>query len=135
MCQVAEGLQQITESLAGFSKEMEHQQSRKQTSQLMQYFLKDSSPEDQEMFQGLDINDPANASLVVTYLNAKRKGDYWDALAGKANAQASNVGKGGSGGAGKPIKIDESFKIMTEKQFADLPEIYRKEIVFGKEVY
>lgn len=38
-------------------------------------------------------------------------------------------------GAGKPIPVDASLKMMIERQFADLPEAYRKEIVFGKELY
>lgn len=38
-------------------------------------------------------------------------------------------------GAGKPVKIDSSIKMMIDKQFEDLPEIYRKEIQFGKEIY
>lgn len=38
-------------------------------------------------------------------------------------------------GAGKPVPIQGSIKMMIEKQFSDLPEIYRKDIVIGKEVY
>jgi type IV pilus assembly protein PilB len=38
-------------------------------------------------------------------------------------------------GAGKSVPINESLKMMIDKQFADLPEVYRKEIPFGKEVY
>lgn len=38
-------------------------------------------------------------------------------------------------GAGKAIKVDASIKMMMEKQLADLPEVYRKEIKFGDEVY
>jgi type IV pilus assembly protein PilB len=38
-------------------------------------------------------------------------------------------------GAGKAMKIDASIKMMIDKQFADLPDIYKKEIAFGKEVY
>lgn len=38
-------------------------------------------------------------------------------------------------GAGKPIPIDDSIKMMIDKQFSDLPEIYKKEIKFGKELY
>lgn len=38
-------------------------------------------------------------------------------------------------GAGKPKKVDASIKMMIEKQFADLPELYKKEIEFGNEVY
>ncbi|MEK7669437.1 MAG: GspE/PulE family protein [Patescibacteria group bacterium] len=38
-------------------------------------------------------------------------------------------------GAGKPVKVDAGIKVMIEKQFADLPEIYKEEITFGKEVY
>ncbi|OHB15294.1 MAG: hypothetical protein A2431_01540 [Candidatus Zambryskibacteria bacterium RIFOXYC1_FULL_39_10] len=38
-------------------------------------------------------------------------------------------------GAGKPVKVDGSIKMMLEKQFVDLPEIYKKDIIFGKEVY
>jgi type IV pilus assembly protein PilB len=38
-------------------------------------------------------------------------------------------------GAGKPIAVDGSIKVMLEKQFADLPEKYRKNIQIGKELY
>ena len=38
-------------------------------------------------------------------------------------------------GAGKPIEVSESMKIMIEKQFADLPEKFRKEIPNGKTFY
>jgi type IV pilus assembly protein PilB len=38
-------------------------------------------------------------------------------------------------GAGKAVKVDASIKAMLDKQFEDLPEIYRKEIPFGKEIY
>jgi len=36
---------------------------------------------------------------------------------------------------GKPLPIEGSLKLMIEKQFADLPEKFRKEIPFGKEFY
>jgi len=38
-------------------------------------------------------------------------------------------------GAGKPMKVDAGIKVMIEKQFADLPEIYKKEINFGRDLY
>lgn len=38
-------------------------------------------------------------------------------------------------GGGKPIPLDASTKMMIDKQFADLPEQYKKEITFGKEIY
>jgi len=38
-------------------------------------------------------------------------------------------------GGGKPIPVEDSIKIMLEKQFADLPENIRKKIPFGKEIY
>lgn len=38
-------------------------------------------------------------------------------------------------GAGKPIKVDGAIQMMIEKQFADLPEKYKKDIKFGSEVY
>jgi type IV pilus assembly protein PilB len=38
-------------------------------------------------------------------------------------------------GSGKPIPIEGSIKIMVEKEFADLPEQYRKEIPFSDTVY
>jgi len=38
-------------------------------------------------------------------------------------------------GAGKPLKVDAGIKVMIEKQFADLPEIYKKEINFNREIY
>ena len=36
---------------------------------------------------------------------------------------------------GKPIPVDGSIELMIQRQFADLPEKFRKEIKFGKEVY
>lgn len=38
-------------------------------------------------------------------------------------------------GAGKPMKIDASLKMMIDKQFLDLPDSFKKQIEFGKEVY
>jgi type IV pilus assembly protein PilB len=38
-------------------------------------------------------------------------------------------------GAGKPVPMNASLKMMLDKQFADLPEAFRKEIPFGKEIY
>ena len=38
-------------------------------------------------------------------------------------------------GAGKPVKIEGGLRMMIDKQFADLPDIYKREITFGKEVY
>lgn len=38
-------------------------------------------------------------------------------------------------GAGKPIPVDASIKMMLEKQFSDLPDIYKKDIKFGTELY
>ncbi|TAL49590.1 type II/IV secretion system protein [Patescibacteria group bacterium] len=38
-------------------------------------------------------------------------------------------------GAGKPLPVEGSIKMMIERQFADLPEKFKKEIKFGKEVY
>jgi type IV pilus assembly protein PilB len=36
---------------------------------------------------------------------------------------------------GKPIPVEDSIKLMIEKQFEDLPLEFKKEIPFGKEVY
>jgi len=38
-------------------------------------------------------------------------------------------------GAGKPVPVDDSIKMMIDKQFADLPAEYKKDITFGKQVY
>lgn len=38
-------------------------------------------------------------------------------------------------GAGKPIPVDGSIKLMIEKQFADVPERFRKEIPIGNTLY
>lgn len=38
-------------------------------------------------------------------------------------------------GAGKPIPVDGAIQAMLDKQFADLPEKYKKELVLGKELY
>jgi type II secretory ATPase GspE/PulE/Tfp pilus assembly ATPase PilB-like protein len=38
-------------------------------------------------------------------------------------------------GGGKPVPVEDSIKLMLEKQFNDLPENLKKKIPFGKEVY
>ena len=38
-------------------------------------------------------------------------------------------------GAGKPLKVEASLQMMIEKQFADLPDIYKKQLNLGKELY
>lgn len=38
-------------------------------------------------------------------------------------------------GGGKPVPIEDSIKLMIDKQFEDLPEEFKKKIPFGKEVY
>lgn len=38
-------------------------------------------------------------------------------------------------GAGKPIPVEGSIKILVDKQFSDLPEKYRKDIKFGEAIY
>ena len=38
-------------------------------------------------------------------------------------------------GGGKPIPVEDSIKLMFEKQFSDLPPEFKKNIQFGKEVY
>lgn len=38
-------------------------------------------------------------------------------------------------GTGKALPIEDSIKLMIDKQFEDLPEKYKKEIKFGKEIY
>jgi len=38
-------------------------------------------------------------------------------------------------GGGKPVAVEDSLRIMFEKEFADLPAEIRKAIPFGKEVY
>jgi len=38
-------------------------------------------------------------------------------------------------GGGKPIPVEASIKMMIEREFADLPEEFRKEIPFGNEIY
>ena len=38
-------------------------------------------------------------------------------------------------GAGRPVKVDDSIQMMIDKQFEDLPDIYKKDITFSKEVY
>ena len=38
-------------------------------------------------------------------------------------------------GAGKPIPVEGSIKMMVDKQFADLPEQYKKDIPFSDTVY
>ncbi len=44
------------------------------------------------------------------------------------------VSKLASGG-GKPVPLSESMKLMMEKEFSTLPPEFKKDIVFGKEVY
>ncbi|MBX4206297.1 GspE/PulE family protein [Candidatus Parcubacteria bacterium] len=36
---------------------------------------------------------------------------------------------------GKPLAVEDSLKLMIDKQFEDLPEKFRKKLPFGKEVY
>ena len=36
---------------------------------------------------------------------------------------------------GKPMIVGDSINLMIEKQFEDLPPVFRKQITFGKEVY
>jgi len=38
-------------------------------------------------------------------------------------------------GAGKPVKVDASIKMMVDKQFEDLPASFKKDLVFGNEIY
>jgi len=38
-------------------------------------------------------------------------------------------------GGGRPIPVEGSVKIMLDKQFSDLPEVYKKEIPFSDTVY
>ncbi len=38
-------------------------------------------------------------------------------------------------GAGKAIPVDESIKMMIDKQFSDLPEEYRNKLSMGNEIY
>ena len=45
------------------------------------------------------------------------------------------VGTFPEGGGGKPIPVEGSIKMMIDKQFADLPEIYKKDIPFSDTVY
>ncbi|MDP3875155.1 MAG: GspE/PulE family protein [bacterium] len=37
--------------------------------------------------------------------------------------------------SGKPIAVKDSIKLMIDKQFEDLPLEFKKELIFGKEVY
>ena len=36
---------------------------------------------------------------------------------------------------GKPIPVEDSIKLMIDKQFEDLPPEFKKELTFGKEIY
>lgn len=38
-------------------------------------------------------------------------------------------------GGGKPLAVEDSIKLMLEKEFADLPDEFKKTIPFGKEMY
>lgn len=38
-------------------------------------------------------------------------------------------------GAGRPIPVDDSIQMMINKQFEDLPDIYKREIKFSKQIY
>jgi len=37
--------------------------------------------------------------------------------------------------SGKPLPVEDSIKLMIDKQFEDLPLEFKKQIPFGKEVY
>ncbi|MFA6270582.1 MAG: GspE/PulE family protein [Candidatus Paceibacterota bacterium] len=50
-------------------------------------------------------------------------------------AIAQRLARSFAPGAGKPIPIDASIKMMIDKQILDLPEAYKKEIPIGKEFY
>lgn len=50
-------------------------------------------------------------------------------------AIAQRLARSFAPGGGKPVKVNASIKMMVEKQFADLPEVYRKEIELGDEIY
>ena len=38
-------------------------------------------------------------------------------------------------GGGKPIPVEDSIKLMIDKEFEDLPLEFKRQITFGKEVY
>ncbi|MEK7642235.1 MAG: GspE/PulE family protein [Patescibacteria group bacterium] len=38
-------------------------------------------------------------------------------------------------GAGKPIRMEGGIQVMVQKQFEDLPDIYKKDLKFGKEFF
>jgi type II secretory ATPase GspE/PulE/Tfp pilus assembly ATPase PilB-like protein len=50
-------------------------------------------------------------------------------------AIAQRLARSFAPGAGKPIPVDASIKMMMDKQFADLPDLYKKDLKFGKELY
>src|SRR3989344_1900981 len=50
-------------------------------------------------------------------------------------AIAQRLARSFAPGAGKPIPLDSSIKMMIDKQFADLPENFKKEITIGKQLY
>jgi type IV pilus assembly protein PilB len=50
-------------------------------------------------------------------------------------AIAQRLARSFAPGAGKAIPVDASIKMMIDKEFMDLPEAYKKEISFGKELY
>ena len=52
-----------------------------------------------------------------------------------ALAMAQRLARSFCSGGGKAVKVDASIKMMIDKQFSDLPEIYKKEIPTGKEIY
>ena len=50
-------------------------------------------------------------------------------------AIAQRLARSFAPGAGKPISVDASIKMMIDKQLADLPESFKKEITIGKQLY
>lgn len=50
-------------------------------------------------------------------------------------AIAQRLARTFSPGGGKAVPLDDSIKMMIDKQFSDLPETYRKDINFGKQIY
>lgn len=50
-------------------------------------------------------------------------------------AIAQRLARSFAPGAGQAVPVDASTKMIIDKQFEDLPEIYKKEIPFGKEIY
>ena len=95
MCQVAEGLSEIGQAFGGITSELQKIQTRQQTKSLVGGILKSLPEDERKYFEGLNIDDPALASLVVSYVGSKNRIDLASLLGGakveKTQAETTEI--------------------------------------------